>query len=441
MNRLRPAVAALALLTLFAFEARPVRAQLSEQFHHAHMLKQGITSLTWAGPGVVVLQVEVFPDGSFKVIRVIRSSNHGDDAAALEIAKTSTYRPARRGTTPVQAFFDYTLKFGKSVVTSGNGGAGGGALGHINVLIAAGKYADAKAAATTYLASSPNDTLALQYLGVADFYANDSVGAVAAFDRVPTIGKPFRILAAHAYANAAVQQAATNPQQAESYAKRAYSLNADTNSEYALGVAQFAAKEYAQSIATLTSVKAALFALKTTPTESKVAVDTHLLQDYLQTGNAAQVQATVAELKSLDPSHDVAAPYLGTYYFDRGVAAAKAHEIGAALAAFDEAGASGDPHAAEAADIQAAFTIAQETTPNFKLLRSYVRKALAMDPKSPDALFAEGIGYAEEGLATHRSDLHDRAMQVLNQALELAKAAGRSSLVLQIQKYIKHLGV
>ena len=69
-----------------------------------------------AGSGRVVVQVQVNADGSHKAIRVIHSSNSGDNAAAMEIAQNSTYRPAHRGGKPITAFYDFTLNFhGKSV--------------------------------------------------------------------------------------------------------------------------------------------------------------------------------------------------------------------------------------------------------------------------------------------------------------------------------------
>ena len=61
------------------------------------------------------MQVQVNADGSHKAIKVIRSTNPGDNAAAMDIAQNSSYRPAHRGSTPVTSFYDFTLKFnGKS---------------------------------------------------------------------------------------------------------------------------------------------------------------------------------------------------------------------------------------------------------------------------------------------------------------------------------------
>ena len=112
----RRAMAALAGLLL---PALPAAAQYANEFFPAKLLKQGETSVGIAGTGTVVVQVQVNADGTHKAIKVIKSTNAGDNAAAMDIAQNSTYRPAHRGTTPVPAFYDFTLKFnGKSVASS-----------------------------------------------------------------------------------------------------------------------------------------------------------------------------------------------------------------------------------------------------------------------------------------------------------------------------------
>src|ERR1700683_583302 len=100
------AVAAIVVLTQI-----PARAQYATEFVPAKLIKEGTTSTTIAGSGKVVVQVQVNADGSHKVTKIISSTNTGDNAAATEIANSSTYRPARRGTTPITAFYDFTLRF------------------------------------------------------------------------------------------------------------------------------------------------------------------------------------------------------------------------------------------------------------------------------------------------------------------------------------------
>ena len=439
MKRLRLVAATLAFAVLAALGTLPARAQYASEFVPAKLTKQGKTTTPWAGPGLVVLQVEVFPNGSFRVVKVIRTTNKGDVAAALEIAKTSTYEPARRGKKPIQAYYDYTLKFGKSVVRSGEQ-IGGGALGRIDALIHAGKYADAKQAASTYLLAHPGNELALQYLGIADYFTSDFASAAQAFDKVATIGAPFKEAAAQSFAALSVQKATVDPDQSLLYAQKAYALDSSPNSLYALGVAQFGMKQYAQSIASLQKARGILFAQKSTPTASKVAIDSHLLQAYLQTGDTTNSNAMIAELKTLDPTGNPGARFVGIFYLQQGVAAAKAMKPVEALAALDKAAAAGDPKVAVSAYTQAAFVLIQGKSPDYDRARGYAKKALAIDPNDPEALFASGIGEAGVGVVYHRADLMDRAKVTLKKALALAKAGNNAALVLQIQNFLKHLG-
>uniref|UniRef100_E6PIE8 TonB C-terminal domain-containing protein n=1 Tax=mine drainage metagenome TaxID=410659 RepID=E6PIE8_9ZZZZ len=440
MKRLRLVAATLALAALAAMGALPARAQYASEFTPAKLVKQGTTTTAWAGPGLVVLQVEVFPNGTFHVVKVIRTTNKGDIAAALEIAKTSIYQPAHRGNTPIHAYYDYTLKFGKSVVRSGEQGAAGGELGHIDALIHTGKYADAKQAAGAYLLAHPGNALALQYLGISDYFASDFPAAAQAFDKVATIGAPFKEAAAQSFAAVSVRQAGSNPDQALLYAQKAYALDSSPNSLYALGIAEFGMNEYAQSIASLEKARGILFAQKSTPTATKVAVDSHLLQAYLQTGDTANSNAMLAELKTLEPTGNPGAQFVGAFYLQQGVAAAKALKPVEALAALDKAAAAGDPKISEAAYTQAAFVIIQSKSPDYNRVQSYAKKALAIDPNDPTALFARGIGEAGVGQVYHRADLTDAAKATLKKAMQLAKAGNNAALALQIQNFLKHLG-
>ena len=77
-------------------------------------------------------------------------------------------------------------------------------------------------------------------LGVASYDAGDFTAASAAFDKVPTIGVQFRAAAAQSFAAAAVKGATDNPEQSLAYAQKAMALAPDTNSRFALGVAQLA---------------------------------------------------------------------------------------------------------------------------------------------------------------------------------------------------------
>src|ERR1700728_1168030 len=118
-------ILSIAVATIVALAQIPAPPQYATEFVPAKLIKEGTTSTTIAGSGKVVVQVQVNADGSHKVTKIISSTNSGDNAAAIEIANSSTYRPARRGTTRITAFYDFTLRFsGRTVVRSSSESSG-----------------------------------------------------------------------------------------------------------------------------------------------------------------------------------------------------------------------------------------------------------------------------------------------------------------------------
>ena len=279
-----PAVAV--LLTLVEF---PALAQYSNEFVPAKLIKQGTTTHSIAGSGTVVVQVQVNSDGTHKAIKVIHSSNSGDNAAAMDIAQNSSYRPAHRGTAPTTSFYDFTLKFnGKSVASNPTESAGlpaGGALSpaaaQVAALVRQGQYQQAKSKAEAELLSSPSDESLRQMLGIAAYDAGDFATAAAAFDKVGTIGSQFRPIAARSFAAAATKQAQSNPAQALAYAQKAMALDSGPNSRFALGVAQLANNDNAAALESLKAAHDATLSDPKIPVASKVNVDSELLQAYL----------------------------------------------------------------------------------------------------------------------------------------------------------------
>ena len=75
------------------------------------LLQRGTNVTAAAGPGDVTVQVFVKKDGSFEVSKIIKSSNPADNAAALEIAKSSKYKPATNAGAPVDEYYDFTVSF------------------------------------------------------------------------------------------------------------------------------------------------------------------------------------------------------------------------------------------------------------------------------------------------------------------------------------------
>jgi TonB family protein len=426
--------------------ALPAGAQYSNEFTPAKLLKQGKTTMDIAGSGTVVVQVQVNADGTHKAIKVIKSTNPGDNDAAMDIAQNSTYRPAHKGSTPTVAFYDFTLKFnGKSVANSeesSSGGAGGSvspAAAQIAALIRKGQYATAKSQAESALMSSPSDESLREMLGIAAFDSGDISTAAQAFDKVSNIGKEFQPAASASFAAEAVSVADQNPTQAMSYAQKAVALNPDTNSKFALGVAQLANKQNADALATLKAVHSAAMSDPKFTKTAKVNVDARLMGAYLANNDAAGAQSIANEIKQLDPSSTLAGRVMGNSYLKMGVDAATAKNNAEALKDFDLAAAQGDPDVAVTADVQAAFVIAKADKPDWKLMQSYADKALALKPDDPVANFAEGIALANLAVASRDESQKKKALDTLNKADSLAKAAGNTALSLQIEAAIKSL--
>ena len=438
-------IAALAAAATVGLGALPAVAQYANEFTPAKLIKQGTTSTDIAGSGLVIVQVQVNADGTHKAIKVIKTTNSGDNSAALDIAQNSTYRPAHRGTTPVTAFYDFTLRFnGKSVASSQSRSGGGGSAGlspaatAVANLIRAKNYDQAKAKAQAGLLSAPDDQSLRQMLGIAAFDSGDVTMAAQAFDKVPTIGKQFQPAAAASFAAASVSVADQNATEALGYAQKAVALNPDANSRFALGTAQLANKQYTDAIATLKSVHDTAMNDPKLSKAAKVNIDARLMSAYLATGDSKNAQTIANEIKQLDPSSTLPGRVLGNTYLKMGVDAGTAQKYDDALKYYDMAAAQGDPEVAVTADTEAAFLITKTPKPDFKKMQAYADKAIAIKPDDPQANFAEGIAYAGQWTQSHDDSQKKKALDALNHADSLAKAAGNEALALSIETFIKN---
>jgi TonB family protein len=438
-------IVAPALAALVALVECPALAQYANEFVPAKLIKQGMTTHSIAGSGTVVVQVQVNADGSHKAIKVIHSSKPGDNDAAMDIAQNSTYRPARRGTTPITSFYDFTLKFnGKSVVSNPSESSGlpaGGRLSpaasQVAALIRQGQYQQAKSKAETELLSTPGDDSLRQMLGIAAFDAGDFTTAASSFDKVATIGSQFRPIAARSFAAAAVKVAQNDPAQALGYAQKAVALDPGPNSRFALGVAQLASGDSAAAIASLKAAHDAAMSDPKIPVASKVNIDSELLQAYLANHDTADAQAMATQIKQLDPSSTAGAQAMAASLIKAGNAAVEAKETATALADFDQAAAQGDPSVAVTANTLAAFAIARGEKPDYKRMQAYAEKALAVKPNDAAANFAEGIALTAQWASSHDDATKKKAADALDKAEQQAKAEGNEALVLQIESFVK----
>ena len=437
MNRINRIVAGISALTI-AVAAAPAFAQ-SQDYSIAKVIKQGTTTHPIAGSGTVLVQVQVNADGTHKVVKILKSDNSGDNAAAMDIAQSSTYRPARRGSTPITTFYDFSLRFnGKSAQTPEedaiSGGASGGDTSAIDALVRSGKYKDAIAKANAALLASPGNPAVLQLLGVAQYYDNDYVEAATTFNRVDDIKKPFQPIAAQAFATGAVRVSSTDASQSLDFAHKAMALSGDNTSKFALGVAQLANKQYPDALATLKSVHD-----QVTDKAARLNIDTELLQGYLATNDSADAQATANEMKSLDPSDTGAQRAIAQHYLGAGNDAMKAADYAGALKDFDQAASAGSAPEAVTANTFAAFAIMSGQKPDYDKAKAYALKAVTASPDDVQANFAAGVAYANIYVTSKKADDKTQALTYLKKSDQLAKAAGNEGLALQIESQIKNV--
>lgn len=371
------------------------------------------------GKGTVVVQVLVNANGTFRVMRVLHSTNPGDDAAALDIAKRSKYAPAIRNGKPASNFFDFSIVFGQNVVS--------GAAGQIDALLHQSRWADAKAAATAALAQNANDPLVQAQLGVADAFLHDISGAVGAFDRAGTVPKQYADVAMQAYSLSAESIAGTNPKTALAQAQKAVSLGGDYGAYYALALAQRAGGNDAAAQTALE--KAKMLAQNAKPpadTGTLVKIDEQLLSFATARGDAAAVASLTSEIQHIDPGMGAK---LAAYTDDQQAAVLqKRGDLQGAIKFLDQA-ASADPQWAGAPEYtKAAILYASLSVPNYVSARSEADKAISADANYALAYYIAGVALADNARVTGNDDQMQDANIYLNKAADLAKKQGLSQL-------------
>ena len=443
--RIAAGVTAVAAAAAFAL---PASAQYANEFIPAKLIHQGTTSKTIAGSGTVVVQVQVNANGSHHVVKIIHSTNRADNPAAIDIANNSTYRPAHRGKTAVTAYYDFTLKFkGRSVARNAETVVRGSTAARIDALIHQGKYDAAKAQLETALAQNPNDPLLNQELGTADYFLADYPAAAAAFEKVPSITKTFSQVASQSFALAAVKTAATSPQEAVEYGKKAVRLNPGANSYYALGTAELTSGDSAGAVADLKKAFDMVQSDAKTDKKTKVAIASQLYSAYTKAGDTANAQKTLAEIKTIDPTNTSVATLQGNQYIQAANTASKAGNHAEALKDFEQAAAVGSPAVQVTAYAAAAFEqnsiLQSQKTPatkdDYAKVKALADKALAINPNDMLANYAEGVALTGEWVTSNKSDanLKNQALAALNKAKSAAQSSGNMSLSLQIDNFIK----
>jgi lipopolysaccharide biosynthesis regulator YciM len=395
------------------------------------LLKTAATTLPVPAPGTVVVQVLVKSDGSFIVQKVIRSTNHADDAAALDVAKHSTYAPAKRGKAAVVAFYDFTLKLNPGAASQSNAAAPTG-LAAYEAELHAGNYSGAQTGLKAYVAQHPDDVKAQTDLGVADTYLDDYEGATAAFDKVGTIGDAYKSVAAKAYAEyAAAEMKNKENDKALAAAKRAAEIAPGFFTLNTLGYMEFTAGDYPTSIADLEKARA-LGQSTNAKAHDRVQVDDNLLSAYLAAGRPDDAKPVAAEIAQLDPSDTSAQNIMAASIVKAAQAAQDAGKPADAGALFEQAASAAPSQAATLYGNAALAYLAVKPNPANDKAKAAADKALAVNPGDAGANYAEGIVLANTGKSQD-------AVGFLNKADAAAKQANNASLSAAVERALKQI--
>lgn len=395
------------LLACAALVALPLAAIAQTQSFYVapKLLLAGKNTTALAGPGNVTVQVQVKKDGTFAVIKVTKSSNPGDNAAALEIANSSKYKPATRDAKPVDAYYDYELKFGGDTAATGTGG-----IATALASIRAGKYDVAKSDLQTYLQAHPDDPQAYTLLGVADTFAGDPAAASAAFDKSGTVPDQYKALALQSYekyANAALAQ--KKYPDALAAANHAIALNPQSLQGYYIrGNAETGMQNDAAAIADLQKAHAIAAAGKPDD-KTLVALSFSLAEAQLDAGQFGEAATTGKEVARLDTT--VSSQLTKDEYIsvmNPAVALANAGKIAESVSRL-ESGAAAFPANAGALTAQAAFIMATDKKPDWERVKAEAEKALTLDPSSGRANYILGIVASQKQDAKSALDYMNKA--------------------------------
>ena len=407
----------------------------TENYYTPPKLKaQGSSSAAVAGPGVVIVKVLVAKDGSAKVQGVVRSSNHADDPVALDIAKSSTYRPATRGTTAITAFYDYTLKFNvKGGSASSDAGAGG--LAAFERQIRAGNYSSAQTGLTAFVAAHPGDTKAELDLGIASAYLNEASAAAVAFGKAGAIPDTYHALAAKSF-----NDAANEAYKAKDYpaavvaAKRAVEFAPGPFTWNSLGTAEDAAGDRAAASADLEKARSLAAADSALKPADRARIDANLVSAYVDAGRIDDAKTVAAEATKLDPTQTGAQMFLANYYSKTASDLIAAGKLPEGAAAYEQAAVAAPSQAVQSyTEAAFAYLKMKPNAANDKA-KADADKALAIDPANASANFAAGIA-----LANQPGKSKD-ALTYLNKADTAAKAGSDPALTSAIENVLKQLG-
>jgi TonB family protein len=407
-------------------------AQTSQFYRPPKVLALGKHTADTPAAGTVQVKVFVKPDGSVGSVTVEKSTNHADDAAALQVAKSSKYRPGALDAKPGGFFYTMSLHFTKTSVSSGDPEAAGGGIDQARALIRQGDYAQAKTMLGTYLGAHPNDREAETQLGVADVFLNDPAGAATAFDAAGTVPSNYTALAVKAYRDDALAALGTKSfDAAAGFASKAIALTpGDFNLLYIRGTAYASGQHFPEAITDLEKAKSLAAASTATP-ETRLLIDKSLAQVYLLGGQTEKGMALAQEVKKRDPAAGAElGQAIAESYAKQAAADTADSKIDLAVTAFESA-ATADPPRAALFYYEAAATMTKVGKPDWKSVRAESDKSLAVDPTSARTNYLAGVAAANSG---------DKAAAIVYLQKAKANVGTDATLGVQVDAALKALG-
>jgi tetratricopeptide (TPR) repeat protein len=382
------------------------------------LVKQGTASTPIAGNGTVLIQVLVNPDASFKVQKIIKSSNPDDDQAAMEIANSAKYSPAIRGGKKIAAFYTYTLKFVVNTKTSSSGApATLSPLAKYDAEVHAGHYVDARNGLQAYLQAHPDDPQANALLGVSEFFLNNFADSATAFNKAGTVPSQYTTVAANAYAKAA--QAAINTKNgpaAVAYATKAKTMTPGAPTWNLLGNAQLVNNDNSGAIQSFEQARALSANDSKLDPKERGTIVANLIAVYADSDQIDKAVALLPEMKQLDPDNNVGLSHVADYYAKKAQAAQSGGRTSEAVSWYEKGASLGGP-LAHTMYTNEAMLLMRIAHPDWNQIQIVAGKAIALTPDDARANLAYGNVLVNE-------KKYSEAVPYLQKAQTSAKASG-----------------
>lgn len=415
-------------------------AQTGVYFTPAKIVKTGTNTTPAPAAGAVSVKVFVRKNGSFTVSGVASSTNPADNAAALEVAKNSSYKPAIKDGKTVDSFYTFRVKFaGDGASNTGDAGdasdaGGSGPTAAAFASIGSGKYDLAKTQLAPYLAAHPDDRTANLLLGVASGFAGDAMTAAPAFDKAGTLPSKYRVLAIQMYVKAGSESVrAGKNDDGVAFASKAIALDPTSIDGYNVrGTAQANAGKFEPAIADFEKSKSLAIAAKIDP-KIVATIELNLMTAQLSAGQFDAGTASGKDVVHLDPALQAKVTSLTEHlYLNSAITMANAGNRTDAIARL-ESGATAYPGSAGEMYAEAAFLMAAGTPVDWKKVKTEADRSLAVEPENGRANFVAGVALANDKAS------NDAVLPYLNKAKASPLYTSDASFAKQVDAALKML--